>query len=245
MEAGGAALGSAVHSGKDVLAGTWETVSEKAHETTDALRGHMPHLHGRKSIFRRAGDSARETAGSWLDSAREYAPSLGRRESGFSGTTVSAAALGMLALGVGAMWLLDPARGRGRRAWIGQKLTRCLNETGDFMNATGRHLRNKMRGYYHEAARPICDAGGYLADSTIAERVRAALGHLGLTGGSSVGVRCSEGRVHLTGRCCADDVNRILDTTRGVEGVRGIDNEMEVGDTFAATTTPNAGNLSA
>src|SRR5439155_978246 len=62
-------------------------------------------------------------------------------------------ALGLLAgsgIGAAAMWLMDPARGRGRRAWLGQKATRLLNETGDFMRATGRHLANKSKGYYYE-----------------------------------------------------------------------------------------------
>jgi len=235
METGGTMLGSAAH-----------TVSETAHSALDTAREYVP---TRKSL-NRAADSASESAHSWLDSARSYVPDVrsyvpsvhfGRQERGVSGTTASGAALGALALGLGAMWLFDPSRGRGRRAWIGQKLTRCLNETGQFMNATGRHLRNRMRGYAHEAGSMLhlSGAGG---DSTIAERVRAALGHLGL-GGSSIGVRCSEGRVCLTGRCAADDVDRVLYATRGVIGVQGIDNNMEVGDMYSST--PNASNLSA
>jgi hypothetical protein len=234
MESGGTMLGSAVH-----------TVGETAQGALDSAREYVP---SRKSL-NRAADSASESAHSWLDSARGYVPDVrsyvpsvhfGRQQRGVSGTTASAAALSALALGVGAMWLFDPNRGRGRRAWIGQKITRCLNETGQFMNATGRHLRNKARGYAHEAGSLAQSAIG--SDSAIAERVRAALGHLGVTG-SSIGVRCSEGRVCLTGRCAADDVDRVLSTTRGVSGVRGIDNNMEVGDMYSST--PNASNLSA
>src|SRR5439155_17215224 len=73
-----------------------------------------------------------------------------RRPTDTSATTAAADGLGLLALGRGAMWLMDPARGRGRRAWLGQKATRRLNETGDFMRATGRHLANKSKGYYYE-----------------------------------------------------------------------------------------------
>ena len=58
--------------------------------------------------------------------------------------------LGALVWSVGAMWLLDPDRGRSRRAWLAQKATRAANETGRFMRATGRHLRNKSKGYYYE-----------------------------------------------------------------------------------------------
>jgi len=241
LETGGSAVGSALHTGGEALGSAWETISTKAHDTAASIGESMP---DRKS-FRHARQSAAETADSWLDSARNYAPTFGRRQTGVSPTTTSAAVVGALALGVGAMWLMDPARGRGRRAWIGQKATRFFNETSRFLNATGRHLRNKGKGYYHETAGAVRHAGEYLGDSAIAERVRSALGRIGIGGSSSVGVRCNEGRVTLTGRCASDDVDRVLVIVRDVEGVRGIDNYMEVGDTFSTSTTPNSGNLSA
>ena len=71
---------------------------------------------------------------------------------------VSATAVSTLLVGAGAMWFFDPDRGRARRAWIGQKLTRAMNEIGDFARATGRHLRNKSKGYYHEGKAAVCDA---------------------------------------------------------------------------------------
>jgi gas vesicle protein len=115
--------------------------------------------------LRRGGSSSAsslsDTAGDWLDSAKSYLPRrpshLWRRPqlarpSDVSATTATLSGVAALAIGVGAMWLFDPRQGRGRRAWIGQKATRALNETGDFMRATGRHLRNKAKGYYYETA---------------------------------------------------------------------------------------------
>jgi hypothetical protein len=242
METGGAALGTALHTGGEAASSGWESLSTKARDAAAAAYEALP---SRKSMHR-AHESAKASAYGWLDSAGEYLPSFGhRRRGGVSPSTASGAALGALAIGVGAMWLLDPARGRGRRAWVGQKATRFFNQTGRFLNATGRHLRNKGKGYYYETTGAVRHAGEYLTDSTIAERVRSALGRLGLPGASSVGVRCTEGRICLSGRCAADDVDRILGTTRNIAGVRGIDNEMEVGDTFAPSTSPNTGNVSA
>jgi hypothetical protein len=74
-----------------------------------------------------------------------------RRPTDIGATGAALGGLGLVALSVAATWLFDPDRGRGRRAWLAQKATRYLNETGDFMRATGRHLRNKTRGYYHES----------------------------------------------------------------------------------------------
>jgi hypothetical protein len=71
---------------------------------------------------------------------------------------VSATAVSTLLAGAGAMWLFDPDRGRARRAWIGQKMTRVLHEVGDFARATGRHLRNKSKGYYHDGKSAVYDA---------------------------------------------------------------------------------------
>src|SRR5262249_35945104 len=72
---------------------------------------------------------------------------------------VSATALGTLLIGAGAMWLFDPDRGRARRAWIGQKITRAVNEMGDFARATGRHLPNKSNAHAPRI-RTAADTGG-------------------------------------------------------------------------------------
>jgi hypothetical protein len=175
-------------------------------------------------------------------------PSFSRqRSSGISGTTAGISAAGALLLGVGAMWLFDPSRGRGRRAWLMQKANRCINETGQMMNATGRHIRNRMRGYAHEAGSLI--HRDRPADDQLAERVRSELGRIGVRG-SSVGVRAENGLVFLTGRCVVDDMDRIVGSVRGVHGVRGIENLLQVGNMYGSistepSTSPSTGNISA
>jgi gas vesicle protein len=115
--------------------------------------------HGRSSA-----DSLRDSANDWLDSARSHLPK--RRSymsgNGVSATTVTLSGVAALALGAGAMWLFDPRLGRARRAWIGQKATHALHETGDFMRATGRHLRNKSKGYSHRATHAARNAASHL-----------------------------------------------------------------------------------
>jgi hypothetical protein len=114
----------------------------------------------------------REKASDWLDSAAEHLPSMPRRRRFARPTDVSAATAGLtgagaLLIGIGAMWLFDPQRGRGRRAWIGQKTTRVLNETGRFMRATGRHLANKSKGYYRETSKLASSASSSMAGGAL------------------------------------------------------------------------------
>jgi hypothetical protein len=37
-------------------------------------------------------------------------------------------------------------------------MTRAIHEIGDFARATGRHLRNKSKGYYHQTKSATCNA---------------------------------------------------------------------------------------
>lgn len=54
-------------------------------------------------------------------------------------------------------------------------MNRAVNETGTFMRATGRHLRNKSRGYYHETRRYAEDhlkhSGSVEPESSAQQRV--------------------------------------------------------------------------
>jgi gas vesicle protein len=156
---------------------TWDTISERAGEAGSAIASHLPNMPtaadardtGRKYLSR-ASDSAQETAGGWLESARNALPSMPslpqrRRPTDVSGTGAALGGLGLIALTAAATWLLDPQRGRGRRAWLAQKATRYMNETGQFMRATGRHLRNRAQGAYHEGRSAVENMTGAGGDS--------------------------------------------------------------------------------
>ena len=241
----------AAHRAGEVAHDAWDTTTDAAATGAAALYAATPsskemrrggrRLWGRTSdAVGSAAESTRETAGGWLESARSYLPEVRSRRShahDISATTAGAGAAGALLLGLGAMWLFDPDRGRGRRAWISQKTNRLLNETGRFMRATGRHVANKSKGYAHRSRQAAGGLGHRLTDSSIAETVRSSLGRLGLKSSSSVGVECSGGCVTLTGRCVADDVDVIIDTTRQTYGVDNVVNNMEVGSSFSSPTS--------
>ncbi len=106
-------------------------------------------------------------------SARRYSKSLPsipslrvttRETDGFSGTATALSAFGALALGCAAMYFLDPRQGHGRRTYVTQKAGKFVRETGQMARATGRHLANKSRGYYHEASKMVPDVGSKLGN---------------------------------------------------------------------------------
>jgi hypothetical protein len=181
---------------------------------------------------------ARDTASDWFGHEEEhrYVPS--------AGTAISA--MGALAMGVGAMYLLDPTDGARRRAWIGQKMNRCLNETGDFFRRTGRHLANRSRGMAHES-RAMFERED-VTDRQLAERIRSRIGHLQQQQ-STVYVACLNGRATITGRCTPTDVDTLLSAIQSTPGVASIVNLLDVrsegetagfGGTTNASTSPTA-----
>jgi gas vesicle protein len=242
------AAGTAYDSTAHALHDAWDRVSHHATDLSSAAAESIPSTRAARKTGKRWLRRGNEYAGGALDTVRGYLPHVHLAKDhrqGISPTTTGLTAAGALALGLGAMFLLDPARGRGRRAWIMQKANRALNETGDFMRATGRHLRNKAVGYAHETRNMLPIGGGPESDETIDNRVRSELGRTGVAG--SVGVRCEGGCITLTGRCTADDVDRILSTVRGVRGVSTIENQLNIADRYpgAATTNPSTSNISA
>jgi len=162
----------------DMAHGAWDTIHEHAADAGTMLASAAPMV-GEKLMehMHRAGDSADEARGAasdaasgWIESARSYLPHLPsmrdlrgrvssmipfqRQRRMIAPVAIATTAVGVgvtaLAIGATAMYLFDPDRGRSRRAWIGQKASRAVRETGGFMRATGRHLANKGKGYYSQ-----------------------------------------------------------------------------------------------
>jgi len=185
LEVSSDAARSAYQGTAHALGHAWDAASEKAADVGSTAYDAMPSAKDVRKGGERWMDRAREmgsnaassvsdTTHSWLDSARNMLPRSAHLERhseyAMNPTGVSLTALSALALGAGAMWLMDASRGRGRRAWLGQKATRFMNEIGTFSRATGRHLRNKAQGYYHETASAVRDGASAVRDGASAVR---------------------------------------------------------------------------
>lgn len=131
------------------------------------------------------------------------------------------------AAGAGVMYLLDPERGRRRRALMRDQLVRAAHRTGDAMDATSRDVSNRARGVVAELRSRLVNIE--VSDGVLHERVRARIGSVvGHAGAIEAGV--VDGRVTLRGPVLADDLDRLVRRVRSVRGVREVINQLDVHD---------------
>lgn len=136
---------------------------------------------------------------------------------------ITGAALGLLA-----MYVLDPEVGRRRRALARDKLIRLRTKTRRTAAVTARDVRNRATGIVAEARGFVF--GQETDDRALEERVRSHLGFL-VRHPSSIEVRASEGRVTLSGPVLADEVRQLVRGVRSVRGVWDVENRLEVHET--------------
>src|SRR5690606_12527153 len=120
-------------------------------------------------------------------------------------------------LGAAAMYYLDPARGRYRRALVRDQLVHTGHRARHGIGVGGRDMRNRSVGTT-AAMRSLFETRP-ADDYVLADRVRAALGRV-VTHPASIHVETRDGTVTLSGPVLADEVPLLLSTVRGVRGVR-------------------------
>src|SRR2546421_501088 len=115
--------------------------------------------------------------GSYSKKARRTAKNMRRSlsgDTGFGTTSLVGTAATCCAIGAVTMYFFDPVKGRGRRAVCEDKIMSFVRRTGRSMNATGRHMANKLRGTAYEARRSV--QGAAQTAQQLADRVRSELG---------------------------------------------------------------------
>lgn len=132
---------------------------------------------------------------------------------------------GGLALGAGLMYVLDPERGKRRRAMLRDQANHALNVAGTAYDKTAADLSNRTSGTLAELkarlrAEPV-------SDEVLRARVRAQLGRL-VAHPHAIHVTAEEGKVTLSGPVFASELDHLL---KGVAWVRGV---VEVENRLAA-----------
>jgi gas vesicle protein len=191
------------------VTGMGQSVAGRSHDAADYARG--------------AASSARESVGSWFSREEE-------KESHLFAHTVGTAAV--VALGAGAMYFLDPERGRARRAWAGQKVGSIVNDTGRAFHRAGlscSHMMNRTRGTAHELRQSVVSAGPVSAEQLL-QRVRSEMGHVVSQAHQIQVMTDANGQVELTGRVLASELDALLTAVRRVAGVSQVTNRLEVLD---------------
>ena len=130
-----------------------------------------------------------------------------------------------LGLGTLAMFLLDPARGKRRRALVRDKFTLATRKTGECMEITARDLRNRTRGTI--AAIQSRLSSEQPDDSVLVDRVRSKVGRI-VSHPSAIQVTAQDGNVTLGGPILAGEVTHLLSCVKWVAGVKSVNNNLEV-----------------
>jgi osmotically-inducible protein OsmY len=130
-----------------------------------------------------------------------------------------------LGLGAGAMFLLDPDRGRRRRALIKDQAVHLSTTSKEALDKTARDLRNRASGVIAETKARFSEP--HVPDSVIIDRVKAALGRYPVHDRAVI-VDADNGVVILSGDTLADEVDIILEAITAVRGVKDVLNNMKV-----------------
>ena len=142
------------------------------------------------------------------------------RESRVSTLAVTAA------LGALAMYVLDPDKGRRRRAIAGDRLRSVVAGAADFLATAARDATNRLHGVRALAKRPFRRAG-VPDDLVLIERVRAKLGRV-VSHPHAIQVGAARGRITLSGPLLDDEMRPLLDAVRSVPGVHQIEDHLVI-----------------
>jgi uncharacterized membrane protein len=132
--------------------------------------------------------------------------------------------LGGIGVGAGLMYMLDPDRGKRRRATAHDKAHRMANAFEDAMGKTSRDLSNRARGFVAELDSVFRHEEA--DDDVIAARVRSKLGRA-VSHPHAIHVTVSQGRVTLSGQILATELDQLLKRVRVVRGVTGVENRLK------------------
>lgn len=133
----------------------------------------------------------------------------------------------LLGAGVGAaaMFLLDPDRGKRRRALVRDKFALATRMTGECMEVTGRDLRNRTLGTLKSIQSRL--ASEQPDDSVLVERVRSKIGRV-VSHPSAIQVTAQDGNVTLAGPVLASEAPHLVTCVSWVPGVQDVTNNLEV-----------------
>jgi hypothetical protein len=133
--------------------------------------------------------------------------------------------LGGLGLGAALMYVLDPERGKRRRAIARDKALSGAHKAGDRLAARSRDVANRARGVAAELK--SLTKSEEADDLVLEERVRAELGRVVAHPGS-IEAAAVAGTVILSGSARTSELDELLSAVRGIPGVQDVENRLEL-----------------
>jgi uncharacterized membrane protein len=133
--------------------------------------------------------------------------------------------LGGIGLGAGLMYLLDPNRGRRRRAVMRDTINHAGHLLSRAAGITSRDISHRAQGLWAE--------GGHLfthdevSDEVLTARVRSKVGRA-VTHPHAIRVTALDGHVSLSGDILSSEVDDLLICAAKVRGVRTVENQLTI-----------------
>ncbi len=130
---------------------------------------------------------------------------------------------GGLLLGAGLMYLLDPVRGRRRRARLMEAVHNAERHERELLDKAARDARQRLHGLTERVKhRPASD----VPDQVVVDRVRSRLGRV-VSHPRAVDVVVLDGRAILRGAIFAHEASKAVAVTRATPGVRVVVDRLE------------------
>jgi gas vesicle protein len=123
-----------------------------------------------------------------------------------------------------ATYLFDPNNGRKRRTELRDRAVHATHRARTLLDAASKDRVHRARGRVAEGFGRFEDP---VDDHTLAERVRAQLGHVS-SHPKAIAVDARHGHVQLHGHVLAREAPRIVAGVRSVRGVAHVDNALEM-----------------
>ena len=136
----------------------------------------------------------------------------------------SVSTLGALGLGAGVAYLLDPDRGRRRRALMGEKAGHFWRIASRSADRKTRDLTNRARGVISQVKRTGKDE---VSDDVLVDRVRSEMGHA-VTNPGAIEVTANQGMVTLVGSVPKNEIPQLLARVSAVRGVCEVRDRLSV-----------------
>lgn len=128
-------------------------------------------------------------------------------------------------VGAGVMFLLDPDRGKRRRALLRDKAIHLTRVGGNTFGKISRDVRNRAIGVASEIRASLKESE--IPDSVLVDRVNSRLGRYPVHD-RSIDVSASNRIVTLRGNVLASEADTILSAVSSVRGVKNVINELVV-----------------
>jgi osmotically-inducible protein OsmY len=128
-------------------------------------------------------------------------------------------------LGAALMYLLDPDKGRRRRALLRDRAVHVFHKTADGLYYASRGVAQRAEALSARTRSLLTQC--WVSDEVLAERVRSRIGHV-VSHPGAIEVTAEDGRVILAGPILAGEVEELLTSVSRVPGVTGLENRLEV-----------------